>query len=600
MRRQLFSCLAFAATVTTAAAAFAQSVPGFAVDRFNPSERGSEWFALDSLDMRGNARPAIGVVGELALKPLAIPQQGPDGTHLTVLNHQFYTHLGASMVLGDRVRIGLNVPLLLSQSGQSGTAFNQQYTGPNKAALGDVRMSADVRLVGQYGDAFILALGGQMFLNTGSASLYTGDDSARGQVHLTAAGDVGIFVYSARAGFLFHESHTTFAGQPIGDEFIYGAAAGVRVANKKLVIGPELYGSTIISTKASDQTPLEVLLGTHYTIGEDWRVGAGAGPGLSKAYGSPDLRILGSVEWVPGYHPPVAAVSDLDGDGIPDEKDACPRTPGPRSDDPQKNGCPIPSPADKDGDGILDKDDACPDDAGVKTDDPATNGCPDKDGDGIPDKTDACVDVKGVKTDDPKTNGCPPDKDGDGILDADDACVDVKGIKTDDPKTNGCPPDPDRDKDGILNDVDACPDEPGKADPDPKKNGCPKAFVQAGQIKITEQVKFKTGSAQIEGKASDEVLNAVVTVLKAHPEIKKIRVEGHTDNVGNAANNKKLSDGRAGSVVKWLIAHGVGKDTLSSQGFGQEKPIDSNATPEGRTNNRRVEFHIEGSTPPAN
>ncbi len=565
MRRQLFTSLAFAATVTAATAASAQSTPGFAVDRFNPSERGSEWFALDSLDLRGTNRLAVGVVGELALKPLAIPQEGPDGTHLTLLKHQFFTHLGASAVLGDRFRMGVNVPLLLSQNGQSGTAFGESYAAPKKAALGDIRIGADIRLLGTYGDAFTTALGGQVFLPSGAANLYTGDDRARGQVHLSAAGDLGMFVYSARVGFLFHESHTTFAGQPIGDEFIWGAAAGVRLADKKLVIGPEIYGSTLISSKPANQTPLEILLGYHYTVGEDWRFGAGAGPGLSKAYGSPDLRILGSIEWTPAYHPPVAAVADLDGDGIPDDVDACPRTPGVRSDDPAKNGCPVPTPTDKDGDGILDKDDACPDDAGIKTDDPATNGCPDKDGDGIPDKVDACPDVKGVKTDDPKTNGCPPD--------------------------------PDRDKDGIPNDVDACPDEPGKADPDPKKNGCPKAFVQAGQIKITDQVKFKFGSAQIEGKASDEVLTAVVSVLKAHPEIKKIRVEGHTDNVGNAAFNKKLSEGRAASVVKWLTGHGVAKEVLTSAGFGQEKPIDVNTTPEGRTNNRRVEFHIEGSAP---
>ena len=567
MRRQLFSSLAFAATVTASTAAFAQSAPGFAVDRFNPSERGSEWFALDTLDIRGNGRVAIGAVGELALKPLAVPAEGPDGTHITVLKHQFFTHLGASMVLGDRLRAGINVPLLLSQNGQTGTAFGQQYAGPKKAAIGDVRFGADFRLGGQYGDPFTVALGGQIMLPTGSANLYTGDDRTRGQVHLTAAGDIGVFIYSARVGFLFHESHTTFAGQPIGDEFIYGAAAGVRVADKKLVIGPEVYGSTLVSTKASNQTPLEVLLGMHYTLGEDWRVGAGAGPGLSKAFGSPDIRILGSIEWVPGYHPPTAAVADADGDGIPDNEDACPRKAGPRSDDPQKNGCPIPTPTDKDGDGVLDKDDACVDDPGVKTDDPKTNGCPDKDGDGIPDKEDACVDVKGVKTDDPKTNGCPPD--------------------------------PDRDKDGINNDVDACPDEPGKADPDPKKNGCPKAFVQAGQIKITDQVRFRTGSAQIEGKGSDEVLNAVVKVLTDHPEIKKIRVEGHTDNVGNAANNKKLSADRAASVVKWLGAHGVAKDRMTSAGFGQEKPIETNATVEGKTANRRVEFHIEAA-PPAN
>jgi OOP family OmpA-OmpF porin len=209
--------------------------------------------------------------------------------------------------------------------------------------------------------------------------------------------------------------------------------------------------------------------------------------------------------------------------------------------------------------------------------------------------------VKGVKTDDPKTNGCPPpppDRDGDGIIDSEDACPDVKGVKTQDPKTNGCPPDPDRDKDGILNEVDACPDEAGKADPDPKRNGCPKAFVQAGQIKILDQVKFATGSAAIVGKDSDDVLNAVVGVLKGHSEIKKIRVEGHTDNVGGAAYNKQLSGARAASVVAWLVKHGIEKDRVSSAGFGMEKPLDDNKTEAGRRNNRRVEFHIEDDAAP--
>ena len=153
----------------------------------------------------------------------------------------------------------------------------------------------------------------------------------------------------------------------------------------------------------------------------------------------------------------------------------------------------------------------------------------------------------------------------------------------------------------ITNDVDACPDEPGKPDPDPKKNGCPKAFVSQGQIKILDQVKFKTGSAEIlPGKDSVEVLEAVLKVLRDHPELKKVRVEGHTDNRGGAALNRKLSKDRAATVVKWLVKNGVDKDRLSSEGFGPDKPIDDNATEDGRRNNRRVEFHIEQQdTPPA-
>jgi len=216
----------------------------------------------------------------------------------------------------------------------------------------------------------------------------------------------------------------------------------------------------------------------------------------------------------------------------------------------------------------------------------------DRDHDGILDADDACPDVPGVKTDDPKTNGCPPDRDHDGILDADDACPDVPGVKTDDPKTNGCPPDPDRDKDGIPNEQDACPDAPGPRNADPKKNGCPAAAVVGKQIVILDQVKFATGSAAIL-PVSNTILNAVLDVLKQHPEIKHLRVEGHTDNVGAAAMNKGLSSRRAASVATWLIQHGLDSGRLSSEGFGMERPIDSNETPQGRQNNRRVEFHID-------
>jgi outer membrane protein OmpA-like peptidoglycan-associated protein len=281
---------------------------------------------------------------------------------------------------------------------------------------------------------------------------------------------------------------------------------------------------------------------------------------------------------------------------------------GAASTDPELNGCPPPKPVDTDGDDIPDSEDACPDVLGQRTNDPRTNGCIDRDGDGLMDPLDHCPFEAGPPSPDPMKNGCPPrDADGDGVLDDVDACVDVPGVKTDDPKTNGCPappppPDPDRDHDGIANDADACPDEPGKADPDPKKNGCPTAFVRGGQIRILEQVKFKTGSAVIlPGKDSEEILTAVKAILDQHPEITKLRIEGHTDNRGNARANQALSLARATAVRKWLTAHGVSEARLTSVGFGADRPIESNDTDAGRTLNRRVELHIEsgGGAAPA-
>jgi OOP family OmpA-OmpF porin len=221
----------------------------------------------------------------------------------------------------------------------------------------------------------------------------------------------------------------------------------------------------------------------------------------------------------------------------------------------------------------------------------------DRDGDGIPDAEDACPDVPGVRTNDPQTNGCPPDRDRDGVPDAVDACPDVPGVKTDDPKTNGCPPD--RDHDGIPDPEDACPDQPGPRNPDPKKNGCPLAVRIGRELKILEQVQFKTGSAQIIG--SDDILNAVAKILLEHPEILRVRIEGHTDNVGGRGYNQNLSTRRAAAVLGWLVKAGVARNRLRSVGYGMSKPRDTNATAEGRQNNRRSEFHIEkekGEAPP--
>lgn len=540
--------------------AFAQQATGFGVSRFDPSERGSEWFVLESLDLRGHVRPALGIVGEYQYRPLVI-YNGDGSVRSPIVAHDFIVHLGGAINLWDRLRLGVNIPLQLYATGDGGTLAGVNYAPPSNAqSIGDIRLGADVRLFGQYGDVITGAVGLQAGLPTGSRESYSGDGAIRLAPRALIAGDVGPIAYGAKVGFQYRHHSVTFGSSPVGSEFFYAASIGLRVADRKLVIGPEVFGSSVTD---GDQffgrrtTPLEGLLGAHYTAGE-LRFGAGAGTGLTRGFGTPVVHILANLEWVPATE--------------------------------TKAG----GPSDRDHDGIYDQDDACPDDPGLKTNDPTTHGCPDRDKDGIFDKDDACIDEPGHIDPDPKLNGCPDrDRDKDGVVDKDDACPDVPGLKTADPKTNGCP-DPDRDKDGIPNDQDACPDEPGKPDPDPKRNGCPKAFVKDGQIMILDQVKFKTSSAEIlPGKDSLDVLEAVQRVLKDHMEIMRVRIEGHTDSRGDKNYNKTLSANRAAAVVKWLTSHGIDAGRLTSAGFGTERPIATNDTDAGRQQNRRVEFHID-------
>ena len=411
----------------------------------------------------------------------------------------------------------------------------------------------------------------------------------RGIPELVANGEAGSLVYAASAGITLR-GQRQFVDTTLGSEFTFGAAVGVLLADRKLQIGPELYGATVLQDPfARDDSNFEGILGAKYRAGA-WLFGAGAGPGLSRGIGTPAVRSVASIAWAP-LAEVASAPADRDQDGFLDEVDACPDTPGIASTRPDRQGCP-----DGDRDGVFDRDDACPTVPGIATDEPGTNGCPksapaDRDQDGVPDAEDACPDLKGLKSDDAKQNGCPKDSDGDGVYDAEDACVEIRGLRSEDAKQNGCPGD--SDGDGIRDDQDACPKEKGKPDTDPKKNGCPGLVrVTSGEVVVLQQVQFKTNSDAIL-PVSDGLLEEVARVLREHPEITRLEVQGHTDNRGNAAYNKALSERRAQSVLKWLTTRGeLAPSRLTARGFGQEQPMSHNDTDEGRAQNRRVQFKI--------
>jgi outer membrane protein OmpA-like peptidoglycan-associated protein len=147
----------------------------------------------------------------------------------------------------------------------------------------------------------------------------------------------------------------------------------------------------------------------------------------------------------------------------------------------------------------------------------------------------------------------------------------------------------------VVDRLDACPDVPGPAE----AQGCPKsgAVKLVGQrIEFEGTVYFDTDKDVIQSR-SFELLDGIATVINAHPELGRIRVEGHTDSQGGREHNLDLSKRRAKAVVRYLAAKGVDEGRLTSEGFGPDRPVDDNKTREGRAKNRRVEFHVE--QPPA-
>lgn len=234
-----------------------------------------------------------------------------------------------------------------------------------------------------------------------------------------------------------------------------------------------------------------------------------------------------------------------------------------------------PAVTDGDGDGVPDNEDACPTLAGSAL----TNGCPDSDSDGVPDGKDSCATVAGLV----KYNGCPiPDKDKDGINDEQDRCPTLAGLA----KYGGCPM-PDKDGDGIADEEDACPTTAGPA----ANKGCPEVSKEVVEkvAYAARKLEFDFQKASIK-TTSYALLDEVVEILKAHPQV-KLNVEGHTAGTPNEA-NLQLSQQRAQNVKAYIVAKGIAAERVTAVGYGASRPLVKTTDPVKGAVNRRVELKL--------
>lgn len=526
--------------VTVASPAAAEGVRGFAPDGFEPSERGSAWSVADSLDLRGD-RPAFGVVTDYTHRRLALrtPEGAPQPTPVA---NALYAHLGASYALKGRVRIAASLPLQLFVDGEASEA-DPLPPPPTDQGIGDARLGGDVRLFGAYGDVVTVAAGVQAWVPTGSTAQYAGGGDVRVRPRVMLAGERGAFVYAAEIGARYRGRSEIVGGVAIGSDVGVTLAAGARLLARRLLVGVELYGSTVLSDPLGARaTPLEALVSARHAIGDEVRVGVGVGTGLLRGAGAPMVRALLSLEWAPP--PPASATASA-----------------PRGEEPCEGG-------------------AAP---GCRTEerDPAA---------ALDTGAEACA--EGTVAGGPDAAFCVPDEDGDGIDDLSDACPTVPGVRTDDPHDNGCP-NADPDADGIVSELDACPGEAGLKDPDPTLSGCPLVFARGARLELRVPLSFGQGSAEVDRDPKNAVvLAAIARYLAAKPDL-RLRVEGHTHDRVAPAVSATLSAARAEAVVRWLVTEGVDASRLASQGAGFERPLRSNETEAGRRANDRVELYVE-------
>ena len=188
------------------------------------------------------------------------------------------------------------------------------------------------------------------------------------------------------------------------------------------------------------------------------------------------------------------------------------------------------------------------------------------------------------------------DADHDGIPDKEDRCPNEAEDHDRVQDTDGCPEE-DADEDGVPDEEDRCPNQKETINGFEDDDGCPdegpaKVIVEQGRIRILETVKFKTGSDELDPQ-SHSILNQVALTMRANPKIKRIRIEGHTDETGSRERNMELSQQRAESVRNYLVSRRVSPQRLSARGYGPDRPLAKGNDDEAHAKNRRVEFIVE-------
>jgi len=218
-------------------------------------------------------------------------------------------------------------------------------------------------------------------------------------------------------------------------------------------------------------------------------------------------------------------------------------------------------------------------------------GCPiDSDQDGVFDGIDIAPDTPlGAEVD---SLGTPIDSDEDGVYDGIDQCVTPPGAVVDE---RGCGIDSDGDT--VFDGIDQCPGTPSGVPVD-RDTGCPRVtsddereFYETG-LYVLSEIEFESGSAEMQAGGT-ALLRPVAQWMRKWPNL-KIEVGGHTDDRGSLEVNQQLSQERAQTVVDYMVDNfdWISSEQMVAVGYGEEKPIADNATEEGRTQNRRVEFQI--------
>jgi len=496
--------------------------------RFQPRATSGGYLQTEGSAVRQPLDPfSLGLWLSYAHNPLIVSDDGK--VRERIVGHQLAFDLTASYAFASWFELAIHAPLAYLAGDDL-----------SEAALGDVRLLPKFRLLDDVKRGVGLAILLDARLPTHTSSFYGGArlpglaprlllDHRFGLSGFRAGLDVGVLV----------RKQTEYRNVTAGSELLAGVGMGYRFdgGQSPVELMVDVRSAVGLTETDSEEVALEGLLAAAVDVTPEWKIHVGGGVGLLEGFGSPTGRAFLGVRWEP-------SPNDPDHDGVKSQQRA---EPGPvqetAGDEPGGEKSGVDGAADDDEPASVDDVDDAAREAAIRG---GYDACPD-----LPE------DFDGVEDED----GCPEgDSDEDGVLDYLDRCPDQQET------ING------------FKDDDGCEDE-----------GPAKIVIEDGKITILETIRFEPNSSKIDA-SSHGIMDQIALTFRKHKEINRIEIGGHTDSTGPRGLNMRLSRERSRSVRQYLLGRGLPPGRLSARGYGPDSPVADNATDEGRTANRRVEF----------
>ena len=548
-RRMRFAAGALLLALAIPAAARAQAMATDAqlvVDRFLPGPGAADILQVGAAQTPGDFQLHLSAFADYANQPLRLISSGDASQSLILLRYQSMAYVGASIGLFDRFELGLTIPMLIAQ-GASTTQELGPSLAPAGSGIGDLRVVPKAKLWED--GALVLAAALPFTLPTGAGHAYLSSGSATfsPELRLETQREWLPVRLILNAGVALRESRA-LVDLNLGDAFTWGAAGEVpfHLAGEKLAAIATISGEIGLNAGHELERPTELDLALRWLLPAGVNLLAGGGPGISNGYGTPRFRLFVGVGFSPGSAPAPACAPC----SCLKAEDASVRT---------EAGEPVEIP--------------------------------------VRGSNESGAAIRVVRVEPPKHGAVEHGassvfhyQPAPGYSGEDELTL----VLTDGARTA---------REHVLIEVSARP-QPSAPPPPPDAivEAPPAApqlerVVRSGHIALLARVLFASDKAEII-ESSLGILDGVAKVLRENPDFRQVRIDGHTDNRGDAAHNRDLSLRRAEAVRDYLEKIGVEAFRLEVNGFGPDQPLASNQTADGQAHNRRVEFVvIDGPKP---